>query len=223
MKRGVPQADVTLLNNIAYGVDGDIVGDPTVDNGFNLVTGDLGGPGRPITDFLADPAAGDYRLAAGSPAADAGLPIPDALVPGTDFEGEQRVNPSDVGWDELLPDLDRDFVADPVDNCPPIPGDDAVPRAVGVRRATARRVPTVLARRAPTRALFCARDPPDPASNSTLSTEVLTRARPSRGFDEGAILVCRARAWRCAWPRITSASSPPPLPRHRRGRGGEKT
>ena len=83
---------------------------------------------------------------------------------------------------------------------PPIPGDDAVPRAVGVRRATTRRVPTVLARRDPTRARCSAPETRQIPRNLrqfppfiTASTSV--NSRPSFG------LIRRARA-----PHMSRAS-----------------
>ncbi len=114
---GGPAADVTLLNNIAYGVDGDIKG-PFTGSG-NLDTVALGA-GISIGDFCVNPAANDFHLKAGSPAIDVGLPISDPLVPPADFEGEPRFGNADVGYDELLPDLDLDGVPDFIDNCPPV-------------------------------------------------------------------------------------------------------
>ncbi|MBW2233464.1 MAG: hypothetical protein JRH17_24045 [Deltaproteobacteria bacterium] len=48
-------------------------------------------------------------------------------MPATDFEGDPRFANADTGYDEVLPDLDLDEVADFIDNCPPI----TIPRLNG--------------------------------------------------------------------------------------------
>jgi hypothetical protein len=107
---------LTLENNIAYGVDGDFEGVSSL--GSNLDTSSLGGT-LTLNDFFADPAANDFHLVAGSPAVDAGLPV-SGFVPTEDFEGSPRFSPADIGYHELLPDLDLDGIADFIDNCPPV-------------------------------------------------------------------------------------------------------
>ena len=124
ISRRASAADVTLTNNIAYEVDGDIDG-PYTDGGGNLTSADMALSGKSIGDFFVDPAGDDFHLVAGSPAADvAGIAAP---FPPTDFEGDLRGapgDPVDIGYDELILDLDLDGIADIVDNCPPISGQD---------------------------------------------------------------------------------------------------
>ncbi len=114
-----------LLNNVLYGNDpalgGDIqnLGSATFASG-NLTTGMLGA-GLTANSFLRDPAAGDFHLAAGSPALGAGVASTGSpnRVPAEDFEGDARLAPVDVGFDEIS-DADFDGIADVVDNCPPV-------------------------------------------------------------------------------------------------------
>lgn len=112
-------AGAVLRNNIAYGVDGDFSDGSAGANG-NEDTETLG-DGLKLGSFFVDAAAGDFRLAAGSPAVDAGTNGPE--VPLSDFEGDAR-SPGvpDVGWDEQIPDLDLDGIDDRIDNCPPLAG-----------------------------------------------------------------------------------------------------
>jgi parallel beta-helix repeat protein len=113
-----------LLNNVVYGNDptegGDILnlGAATFASG-NLTTADLPA-GLTANSFFRDPAAGDFHLAAGSPALGRGVASTGTpnRVPGEDFEGDPRTAPIDVGWDEVS-DADFDGIADLGDNCPP--------------------------------------------------------------------------------------------------------
>src|SRR5262245_7219141 len=118
------QGDRKLFFNIAYGNDVTLGGDfagratATADQG-NKTTADYG----PLfaNDFVIDPAAGNLRITAGSPALNAG---DDALgtlperIPTDDFERDLRDLAPDVGFDESG-DADFDGMPDSADNCPP--------------------------------------------------------------------------------------------------------
>jgi hypothetical protein len=118
------QGDRKLLHNVVYGNDVGVGGDfagrstATSDDG-NQDTAKLGA-GLLANDFLVDPAAGNLRLTAGSPALNAGLaPTASVPVPDEDFEkGPRNDVAPDVGWDEIT-DADFDGQPDSADNCPP--------------------------------------------------------------------------------------------------------
>jgi hypothetical protein len=120
------QGDRKLLHNVVYGNDVAVGGDfagratATADTG-NQDTATLGA-GLLANDFLVDPAAGNLRLTAGSPALNAGVastgPAPER-VPREDFEkGPRNDVAPDAGWDEIT-DADFDGQPDSADNCPP--------------------------------------------------------------------------------------------------------
>ncbi len=116
---GLPGPNVSVLHNIAYGVDRDF--------NFTATNGNKDKAALPagltLASFFRNPGANDFHLAAGSPAIDQGTA--GAQVPAADFEGQARTpGVPDVGWDEVIPDLDRDSVDDRVDNCPPVAGLD---------------------------------------------------------------------------------------------------
>jgi parallel beta-helix repeat protein len=120
------QGDRRLLHNVVYGNDLGVGGDfagrdtATADSG-NLATADLGA-GLLANDFVVDPAAGNLRLVAGSPALNAGedaLNTSPERIPSDDFERSLRNDVApDVGYDEVT-DADFDGQPDSADNCPP--------------------------------------------------------------------------------------------------------
>lgn len=117
------QGDRKLLHNVVYGNDVGVGGDfagytPTPDDG-NQDTVTIS-PGLSANDFLVDPAAGNLRLVAASPALNAGIAATElSRVPADDFERSPRNDVApDVGWDEIT-DGDFDGQPDSADNCPP--------------------------------------------------------------------------------------------------------
>jgi hypothetical protein len=77
--------------------------------------------GLTASSFFEDPASGDFHHAQNSPALGAGAASTGTdpeRVPDTDFEGDARIAPIDVGADEAN-DADFDGVPDTADNCPP--------------------------------------------------------------------------------------------------------
>jgi len=119
------QGDRKLLHNVVYGNDVGVGGDfsgratATADAG-NQDTASLGA-GLLANDFLVDPADGNLRLTAGSPALNAGIASTGSpeRVPADDFErGVRNDVAPDVGFDEIT-DADFDGQPDSADNCPP--------------------------------------------------------------------------------------------------------
>jgi parallel beta-helix repeat protein len=120
------QGDRKLLHNVLYGNDVGVGGDFS---GRATATADVGnedtatlGAGLLANHFLVDPANGNLRLTAGSPALNAGVASTGAgpeRVPGDDFErGVRNDVAPDVGFDEIT-DADFDGQPDSADNCPP--------------------------------------------------------------------------------------------------------
>jgi hypothetical protein len=111
---------ITITSSIVWGNTGgaQIDGSPAVT--YSDVQGGHAGEGNIDVDpGFIDPVAGDYRLAHGSPAIDAGDPGFDAPPGEMDVEGDPRiVGPRvDMGADELLRpgDVNRDGVVDFLD------------------------------------------------------------------------------------------------------------
>jgi hypothetical protein len=120
-KGGGPDSIARVVSNIVYGNDADIHNESAAAVFLNNQTTATLPVGLTASSFFEDAASRDFHHAQGSPALGAGADSTGTTperVPETDFEGDARISPIDVGADEAN-DADFDGVPDTSDNCPP--------------------------------------------------------------------------------------------------------